>query len=86
MVLGPEVHGGELAGSVSMKPALQRLEASLDRIDVPARGRLARLAKILEAKIPGHEFQHLATLERGGELVSVFVDLESLSRVAGVIE
>lgn len=51
-----------------------------------ARQRLARLAKILEQRIPGHEFQHFATVPSGSNLVSVFVDLKSLERVAEAID
>jgi hypothetical protein len=51
-----------------------------------ARRRLARLAEILDQRIPGHQFQHFATVPSGSDLVSVFVDLESLARVAGVID
>ena len=51
-----------------------------------ARKRLARLAQILEQRIPGHQFQHFATVPSGADLVSVFVDLKSLERVADVIE
>lgn len=49
------------------------------------RQRFARLATILDTKIPGHEFQHLMTTACAGELVSVFVDLSSMKRVARVI-
>jgi hypothetical protein len=51
-----------------------------------ARRRLARLAEILERRIGGHSFQHFATVPSAGELVSVFVDRDSLERVAAIIE
>jgi hypothetical protein len=51
-----------------------------------ARQRLARLAKICEERIPGHQFQHFMTVPSGGDLVSVFVDLHSLDRVAGAMD
>jgi len=51
-----------------------------------ARRRLARLAEVLEQRIPGHEFQHFAIVPSGRDLVSVFVDLKSLEYVAGLIE
>ncbi len=51
-----------------------------------ARRRLARLAEVLEQRIPGHQFQHFAIVPSGHDLVSVFVDLKSLEYVAGIIE
>jgi len=57
-----------------------------------ARKRLALVAGELEQRIPGRSFLHVATVESATELdhvhdlVSVFVDLDSLERVAGLIE
>ncbi len=51
-----------------------------------ARRRLARLAEVLEQRIPGHQFQHFAIVPSGPDLVSVFVDLKSLEHVADIIE
>ena len=57
-----------------------------------ARKRLALVASEREQRIPGRSFLHVATvesateLEHAHDLVSVFVDLDSLERVAGLIE
>jgi hypothetical protein len=50
------------------------------------RRRFAGIAEMLRQRIPGYAFQHLATVETAGDLVSVFVDLHSLGRVSRVIE
>lgn len=52
-----------------------------------SRRRLALLAKTLEQRTPGrHQFQHLAILPSGTDPVSLFVELDSLACVAGLIE
>lgn len=57
-----------------------------------ARKRLAIVAEELAQRMPGRSFLHVATVEsataldHAHDLVSVFVDLDSLERVAGLIE
>jgi hypothetical protein len=50
-----------------------------------ARRRLRAVADELERRIPDRTFVHLATMPSGGDLVSAFVDVDSLARVARMI-